>query len=281
MAWFKVDDAFHSHRKVMVARPAALGLWVVAGSWSSANLTGGFIPDAILPRLMPGAKKLAHELVACGLWIRDSNGADSGFTFHDWDDYNPTADEVREDREAARQRMRNLRARRRGQAAETDEPAAIEPPDKTDNVRANSDRTTSERSRERSPSVRNPVPSRPVPETNTSSQSSIPPYRAGQTDEDGYHQVDQMISRLLAPLAAAPITPQHAAWVRTTILAKGRGRVRNHEAYIRRALQSDPHAYLPEPPTTAAAPAGRCSTHHQDEPCRSCAADRKARKDPE
>ena len=37
MTWFKVDDKFHSHRKVAAlgADVAALSLWVVAGSWSA------------------------------------------------------------------------------------------------------------------------------------------------------------------------------------------------------------------------------------------------------
>ncbi|MEU7911352.1 hypothetical protein [Microbispora bryophytorum] len=277
MPWFRVDDGFHSHPKVLTTKAAALGLWVVAGSWSSANLTEGFIPKAVLPRLMPGAARLAKELVAVGLWIE----ADNGFTFHDWIDYNPTAEEVNADREAARERMRKLRARRRQDSAspaETNGPSEVEPLQRsgehTANVRENFGRSSED--------VRNPVPSRPVPSANTSSQSSIPPYPAGRTDDDDedFSEVDGMVMRLLAPLAAQPITPQHAAWVRRTILAKGRGRVQHKQAYIQRALEKDPRPYLPqrqtEAPSTAA---GRCPTHHQDEPCRGCAADAKARKD--
>ncbi len=210
MPWFRVDDGFHSHPKVLTTKAAALGLWVVAGSWSSANLTGGFIPKAVLPRLMPGAARLAKELVASGLWIE----ADSGFTFHDWVDYNPSVEEVTADREAARERMRNLRVRRRQQQdppAETHEPTEVEPQERSGehpaNVRENFARSSED--------VRNPVPSRPVPSANTSSQSSIPPYPAGRPDDDDdedFSQVDEMVMRLLAPLAAQPITPQHAAW---------------------------------------------------------------------
>ncbi|MEV1167378.1 hypothetical protein [Nonomuraea sp. NPDC049784] len=162
MPWFKVDDGFHSHRKVMPTKAAALGLWVVAGSWSSANLTEGFIPDSVLPRLMPGAKKLANELVVAGLWKRVNDGPDRGFAFHDWTHYNPSADEVRSDRERARERMRNLRARRRGHddlAGEIDGAAPTTPPDDHEGVRANTSRTFGRSSEE----VRNPVPSRPVP----------------------------------------------------------------------------------------------------------------------
>jgi hypothetical protein len=74
MTWFKVDDSFHSHLKVLAAEPAALGLWVVAGSWCGANLTDGFIPDHVLPRLIPSSTPLALQLVDCGLWRRTKGG---------------------------------------------------------------------------------------------------------------------------------------------------------------------------------------------------------------
>lgn len=109
MAWFKVDDGFHSHPKVLASEPAALGLWVVAGSWSGAHLTDGFVPDYALTRLLPGAAELAEKLVAVGLWRR----AKGGYRFHDWADCNPSAVRVETEREAARQRMRKLRQKRR------------------------------------------------------------------------------------------------------------------------------------------------------------------------
>ncbi len=109
MTWFKVDDSFHSHPKVLAASPAALGLWVVAGSWAGANLSDGFIPDHVLPRLLTDAATLAQELVTARLWRR----VRGGYRFHDWADFNPAAKAVLADREAARVRMRAVRARRK------------------------------------------------------------------------------------------------------------------------------------------------------------------------
>lgn len=109
MTWFKVDDSFHSHPKVLAASPAALGLWVVAGSWSGANLSDGFIPDHVLPRLLADAATLAQELVTARLWRR----VRGGYRFHDWAHFNPPAKAVLADREAARERMRAVRARRK------------------------------------------------------------------------------------------------------------------------------------------------------------------------
>lgn len=109
MPWFKVDDSFHSHPKVLAAPPAALGLWVVAGSWSGANLSDGFVPDHVLPRLLPDSATLAQQLVAVGLWKRTRGG----YRFHDWSEFNPKRDDVEQERKAARERMRKLRSDRK------------------------------------------------------------------------------------------------------------------------------------------------------------------------
>jgi hypothetical protein len=109
MPWFKVDDSFHSHPKVLAAAPAALGLWVVAGSWSGANLSDGFVPDHVLPRLLPDAESLARQLVSAGLWKRIRGG----YRFHDWAEFNPSSETVQAERAAARERMRAMRARRK------------------------------------------------------------------------------------------------------------------------------------------------------------------------
>lgn len=102
MPWFRVDDGFHSHPKVLATPPAALGLWVVAGSWSSAHLTDGMIPDRILPLLLPDAEELAQQLVAAKLWKR----VRGGFKFHDWAHKNPTRQAVENAREKNRERQR-------------------------------------------------------------------------------------------------------------------------------------------------------------------------------
>lgn len=84
MTWFKVDDKLHSHsktRKVLAEAPAALALWVVAGSWSSDNTTDGFVPDHQLPWLIPdGAEGMARQLVAARFWKR----VKGGYQFHEW-----------------------------------------------------------------------------------------------------------------------------------------------------------------------------------------------------
>jgi hypothetical protein len=95
MTWFKVDDSFHAHPKVLATDADALGLWVVAGAWSSAHLTDGFLPDHALPRLLPDSATLARKLITAGLW-RKVRG---GYQFHDWSDFQPASSDVRAMRE--------------------------------------------------------------------------------------------------------------------------------------------------------------------------------------
>jgi hypothetical protein len=95
MTWFKVDDSFHAHPKVLATEADALGLWVIAGAWSSAHLTDGFVPGHALTRLLPDSDVLARKLVAAGLWRRTKGG----YQFHDWSDFQPSANEVKAMRE--------------------------------------------------------------------------------------------------------------------------------------------------------------------------------------
>ncbi|AQY55655.1 hypothetical protein PBI_HUFFY_53 [Gordonia phage Huffy] len=95
-------------------RAAAVGLWTLAGAWSARELTDGYVPEFMLTELS-GTPRLAGLLVDCGLWDQ----LDAGFIFRQWSKYNPTADQVRSDREAARERMRRRRRESDGKYAET------------------------------------------------------------------------------------------------------------------------------------------------------------------
>lgn len=106
MPWFRIDDNFAFHQKVMAAGNAAIGLWSRAGSWSMQTLSDGFIPDDTVRKL--GTKREAERLVAVGLWDR----LPSGYAFHQWEDRQPTKAQVEADREAAKERQRKRRQRK-------------------------------------------------------------------------------------------------------------------------------------------------------------------------
>lgn len=112
MAWFKIDDGLHSSRKFLSIprryRFAAIGVWTVAGSWCADQLTDGIVPDYMLAEWnVPPAAPAA--LVEAGLWERTHDG----YEFHKWHEYQPRKEDVDAERAASRERMRELRARRK------------------------------------------------------------------------------------------------------------------------------------------------------------------------
>lgn len=93
MPWMKVDDKLHDHRKARKAGKAAMGVWVLAGSWSMANETDGFIPESVLVRW--GTPADAKRLVTAGFWSVAEKDDEAGWVFHDWLKYQPDARTVR------------------------------------------------------------------------------------------------------------------------------------------------------------------------------------------
>lgn len=91
--WFKADDGLHSHPKPRKAGLPAMGLWVLAGTYAMDYRTDGFIPDWFV-RSWPRGPELAERLVKSDLWSRATQRGETGWQFHDWQDYQPTADEI-------------------------------------------------------------------------------------------------------------------------------------------------------------------------------------------
>ena len=108
MPWFKVDDNLAFHQKTVAAGNSAMGLWVRAGSWCAQNLTDGHVPDHMIGRM--GTQAQVEKLVSAGLWDRTK----SGIVFHQWTDRQPLRVEVDAERQAARDRMRSIRASKKG-----------------------------------------------------------------------------------------------------------------------------------------------------------------------
>lgn len=107
MAWFKVDDGFWSHPKVLTLPASAGWLWLRAGTYSMQHLTDGVVLAPIIQML--GSVEDAEVLVDAGLWIRDGET----FVFHDWAKYQPSKDDVESDRERNADRQRKWRDKQR------------------------------------------------------------------------------------------------------------------------------------------------------------------------
>lgn len=72
MPWFRLDDSFHSHPKVIAAGNEAIGLYVRCGTWLAAHQAGEFIPRDIAAQ--HGSSTAADQLVRAGLWQRARRG---------------------------------------------------------------------------------------------------------------------------------------------------------------------------------------------------------------
>jgi hypothetical protein len=172
MPWGRIDDGLYDHPKLDALgrdRLACIGLHMLAISWSNRFLTDGFVPAERVRRL-GGTARLAGRLVYAGLWERVGDD----FRIHDFLDFNDSAEVVRAEREAARERMRVLRNTRRTSGEVRDAPRAG------------------------APTVPLPsVPTPPAPRARArGEQNGNPPVE----DEDGYDQVRQWLAG-------------HGAWV--------------------------------------------------------------------
>lgn len=125
MPWFKVDDHFWSHPKVNDLSPSAVALWVRAGSFAAQHLTDGDVGAGTI-KMLGYKRDAANELVNAGLWDAKD---EKTWTFHDWAKYQPSKETVTAEREAARQRMREVRANRPRSSATPSRPGPV--PDMT------------------------------------------------------------------------------------------------------------------------------------------------------
>ena len=156
MAWYKVDDRLPTSRKLMRIprrdRPAAIGIWTLAGAWSMHEMTDGFVPAYAIEE-WGGDETHADALVTAGMWERDERDGDSGYQFVNWDEYQPTKADVEARRERDRERKRNQPRDKGGKFAGRTVNAVDSTRNDTESARTSTDSTV-------------PLPSPPLPITN-------------------------------------------------------------------------------------------------------------------
>ncbi|KAA0916442.1 hypothetical protein [Dietzia sp. ANT_WB102] len=183
MTWFKVDDGFWSHPKVLTMSAEATSLWVRAGTYSCQHLTDGYIATGLLQVL--GSEDAARELVGNGLWLE----ADGGYEFHDWDDYQETSETVKRRREQARERQRRFREERENRK----------------NVTPGVTRDTTRDSRGSSQKVSTPDPTRPDPtRPDHYSSSAKPPAVAEPPRQDVEALCDRLRNHIAGNTTRTP-----------------------------------------------------------------------------
>ena len=107
MAWFNTDDKLHSHPKTRAAGLDAIGLWTVAGSYSTDYLTDGHVPAWFVDS-WPKGKALATKLVKARFW----DEAEDGWQFRSWPEYQRMREQVLRERAAAAARKDRWNATR-------------------------------------------------------------------------------------------------------------------------------------------------------------------------
>lgn len=208
MPWFKVDDQFHSHPKVIQAGNAAVGLWLRCGTWAADHLTEGIVPKNVARQF--GGPREIKALVSVGLWRE----LPDGYSFHDWQVYQPSG------HEAAELRRKRAEAGRRGAAKRWQRSKPIA--NAMANPMANGQQTA----------WQNDAPI-PIPSISSSLRTSSSSRNARETTTD----VD-----LEAIAAALGDTVEYAATVAAQVL-DGHTRVKAPTRYVLRSIHNEPERF--------------------------------------
>lgn len=122
MGWVKLDDRFFTHPKIIDLSKDAKLVFLAGLTLASCQLTNGFLSDATVRAIMAlvnirrqNVSKIEHELDTKSLWKR----VQDGYEIHDYLDYNPSSEQVREKRERTATRVAEWRKRNEGSNAVT------------------------------------------------------------------------------------------------------------------------------------------------------------------
>ena len=106
MSWVRIDDQFPDHPKAIAIGLEGQGLQLAAICYCSRQLTDGFLPAAVLPRLTGMGEKASQvwgrRMVAACLW----EAVPGGFRIHDYLEYQPTREWILQKRAAESARKR-------------------------------------------------------------------------------------------------------------------------------------------------------------------------------
>jgi hypothetical protein len=217
VTWFRIDDGFWSHPKIVGLSDSAVALWVRAGAYACQHLTDGFLPAQVLR--MVGERDAAAELVEAGLW----DEAPGGYQFHDWSEYQETSSTVKERRAAARERQRKSRAAREAKKPQPQADSEDSAPDVTPDV-----------TRDNTCEFSTPDPTRPIEvvtdvttseESASRKRSAVPRTDRGQRLPEGWRPSDQTIAKMREEAPQVDLRHEHAKFAdywRAQPGAKGR-----------------------------------------------------------
>lgn len=111
MGWFKVDDTYYEHFKVLEAGATAADLNLRGMAYCSRNQTDGKIPFVAVDLLAPGrdVTEDIEALVEAGLWKKRTKF----YEIHDYLEHQSSRAQIRAKREGSKKRMQKSRDRSR------------------------------------------------------------------------------------------------------------------------------------------------------------------------
>jgi hypothetical protein len=127
VTWVAIDDGFVEHRKVDGLSDRSFRLHIAALCYCGRNLTDGVLTERavkVVRAIVSGSPRHVRELAAVGLWL----DTDDGYQVKDYLEYNPSAEQVIERREKAKERMRRSRERASEHAGEVRKPPPLPSP---------------------------------------------------------------------------------------------------------------------------------------------------------
>jgi len=136
MPWAKIDDQYTDHPKIVQVGPLGMALHIAAICYCARYLTDGFVPAAMIPRLLNldgittrvgdgnsnavTNEEITEKLTAVGLF----EIVPGGFQVHDYLEYNPSGEDVRAERKQNAVRQDVWRANKRNKGGSN----AVTPP---------------------------------------------------------------------------------------------------------------------------------------------------------
>jgi hypothetical protein len=108
MTWVRLDDQWYDHAKIRRLPELCQLAWIKGITLSARDLTDGLLSEEDVVGLLRSRKaslEAARELVKVGLWVL----VDGGYRIHDYHHYQPTAAQVKAQKEANRIRQNRYR----------------------------------------------------------------------------------------------------------------------------------------------------------------------------
>lgn len=203
MPWFKIDDGFHCHPKVLAAGTAAVGLYVRCGSWSAQQMSNGIVPKRVAK--MYGTARMIRALIDAGLWHEKGHGCTfcpqldaNSYAIHEFLAYNLSRNQVLSERANKAERQKRWREGQRKNQQVNDSVVSEASDDVDGRVDASTDGAT-QASRDAS---KDAAPTRPDPTTSSNEEVGERPRSTPDLPEPVRADVEKVCRALVDAIVA-------------------------------------------------------------------------------